>query len=199
MVMNLLWIPSLNESNATTFLRDLCKFMPKGKKFFNVRSERRLKESISTVHIFADGIIKSRIIDERSEDRHNLLSLFIGIPENNHSSDFLRDIVISIIIAGRDTTSSALKWFSWLLSSKLYVEHAILNELEMIRVRNGKPPRHAIFAHGDFEGDVAIPSRTGRLEGMSKRRLVGRYGRGEGVVGYIPCLRDGADGEDMGE
>ncbi|KAM1186694.1 hypothetical protein ACFX1Q_016593 [Malus domestica] len=101
-------------------------------------SERRLKESISTVHIFADGIIKSRIIDERSEDRHNLLSLFIGIPENNHSSDFLRDIVISIIIAGRDTTSSALKWFSWLLSSKLYVEHAILNELEMIQVRNGK-------------------------------------------------------------
>ncbi|KAM1098487.1 hypothetical protein ACFX19_015990 [Malus domestica] len=128
---------ALRQSNKIAH-RHARYFMPKGKKFFNVRSERRLKESISTVHIFADGIIKSRIIDERSEDRHNLLSLFIGIPENNHSSDFLRDIVISIIIAGRDTTSSALKWFSWLLSSKLYVEHAILNELEMIRVRNGK-------------------------------------------------------------
>ncbi|KAM1238600.1 hypothetical protein ACFX2I_039288 [Malus domestica] len=114
------------------------RIMQQIKSFLNVGSERRLKDSISTVHNFADNIIKSRISDERSEDRPDLLSLFIGIPENNSSPEFLRDIVISIILAGRDTTSSALTWFFWLLSSRPHVERAILKELETIRVRNGK-------------------------------------------------------------
>ncbi|KAM1098490.1 hypothetical protein ACFX19_015992 [Malus domestica] len=114
------------------------QFMLKIKKFFNFGSEWRLKQSISTVHSFACKIIKSRISDEQLEDHQDLLSLFIGIPENTNSSNFLRDIVISIILAGRDTTSSALTWFFWLLSSRPHVERAILNELEMIRVRNGK-------------------------------------------------------------
>ncbi|TQD85658.1 hypothetical protein C1H46_028832 [Malus baccata] len=64
------------------------QFMLKVKKIFNVGSERRLKESISTVHNFADGIIKSRISDERSEDHHDLLSLFIGIPKKQPIIEF---------------------------------------------------------------------------------------------------------------
>ncbi|KAK6125184.1 hypothetical protein DH2020_041070 [Rehmannia glutinosa] len=39
---------------------------------------------------------------------------------------------------GRDTTSSALSWFFWLLSSKPEVELKILQELENIRLQNGK-------------------------------------------------------------
>ncbi|KAM0982902.1 hypothetical protein ACFXTH_015754 [Malus domestica] len=109
------------------------QFMLKIKTFFNVGSERRLKKSISTVHSFAGKIIKSRISDERSNNRYDLLSLFIGIPKNTNSPNFLRDIVISIILASRDSTSSALTWFFWLLSSRPHVERAILKELEMIR------------------------------------------------------------------
>ncbi|KAL6177898.1 hypothetical protein ACLB2K_049419 [Fragaria x ananassa] len=107
------------------------------KKFFNIGSERKLKDSIATVHNFADDIIRSRMENNSHEQHEDLLSRFIG-NDNNNSPEFLRDIIISMILAGRDTTSSALSWFFWILSSRPNVQHNILNELETIRARNGK-------------------------------------------------------------
>ncbi|KAG8372169.1 hypothetical protein BUALT_Bualt12G0038500 [Buddleja alternifolia] len=109
------------------------------KKFFNIGSEKKLRESISTVHQFADKIIRTRM-EENAEMKkdEDLLSRFIGTGDNINSAESLRDIVISFILAGRDTTSSALSWFFWLLSSNLSVEERILQELEKIRVENGK-------------------------------------------------------------
>ncbi|GMN66888.1 hypothetical protein TIFTF001_035951 [Ficus carica] len=106
------------------------------KKFLNVGSERRLKESIATVHQFADDIIRSRMESKMQNSEEDLLSRFIGCDEA--SPEFLRDMIISFILAGRDTTSSALTWFFWILSSRPDIEQKILNELETIRARNGK-------------------------------------------------------------
>ncbi|KAF8403713.1 hypothetical protein HHK36_011817 [Tetracentron sinense] len=111
-------------------------FLWRIKKLLNIGSERRLKESISTVHDFAEKIIRSRIEENTGEKDTDLLSRFIANDEN--SMEFLRDIVISFILAGRDTTSSALTWFFWLLSSRPDVERNILNELKSIRTRYGK-------------------------------------------------------------
>nr|QLL91377.1 CYP94A1 [Gynostemma pentaphyllum] len=108
----------------------------KMKKYLNVGSERRLKESIATVHEFADNIIRSRMEEKTQKQDQDLLSRFMGNQEN--SSEFLRDIIISFILAGRDTTSSALTWFFWILSSRPDVEHKILTELELIRSRHQK-------------------------------------------------------------
>lgn len=105
------------------------------KKFLNVGSERRLRDAIRTVHGFADTIIQSRL-DQKGEKEADLLSRFVADEES--SPEFLRDIVISFILAGRDTTSSALSSFFWLLSSKPEVEQNILEELKKIRVHSGK-------------------------------------------------------------
>lgn len=108
------------------------------KKYLNLGSEKQLRKSIATVHEFADKIIKSRL-EKRGENKHNeedLLSRFIAKEEN--SAEFLRDIVISFILAGRDTTSSALSWFIWLLSFHPEVEERILQELQMIRKQSCK-------------------------------------------------------------
>lgn len=43
---------------------------------------------------------------------------------------FLRDIIISFVLAGRDTSSAALTWFFWLLSSNPRVEGKIYAEIE---------------------------------------------------------------------
>ncbi|KAA8518749.1 hypothetical protein F0562_016477 [Nyssa sinensis] len=106
------------------------------KKHFNMGSEGRLQKSIATVHEFADKIIRSRMEERDEKKEEDLLSRFIGT--DNSSPEFLRDIVISFILAGRDTTSSALTWFFWLLSSNPDVEKNILLELKTIRARNGK-------------------------------------------------------------
>ncbi|CAA7060495.1 unnamed protein product [Microthlaspi erraticum] len=106
------------------------------KKKLNIGSERVLRESIVTVHKFADEIVRHRIDQGRKSDE-DLLSRFINIEEMN-SPEILRDIVISFILAGRDTTSSALSWFFWLLSKHPQVENKIIQELNSIRARTGK-------------------------------------------------------------
>ncbi|KAI8559343.1 hypothetical protein RHMOL_Rhmol04G0165300 [Rhododendron molle] len=106
------------------------------KKYFNMGSEHKLMKSIATVHEFADKIIESRM-EEKSENKdEDLLSRFIGTDQM--STELLRDVVISFILAGRDTTSSALTWFFWVLASNPEVEKKILNELETIRNCNVK-------------------------------------------------------------
>lgn len=107
------------------------------KKFLNMGSERKLRKSIQIVHQFADEIILSRIEQRVEKTGEDLLSRFMGTTDE-YSPTYLRDIVISFILAGRDTTSSALTWFFWLLSSRPEVEHNILKELEKIRLKSGQ-------------------------------------------------------------
>ncbi|XP_062109809.1 cytochrome P450 CYP94D108-like [Humulus lupulus] len=102
------------------------------KRFLNVGSEKRLKQLIATVHKFADSIIKSR--KDEKNTKGDLLSRFIG-DDGLNSPEFLRDIVTNIIIAGRDTTTAALSWFFWLISSRPEIQQNILKELELIRAR----------------------------------------------------------------
>lgn len=45
---------------------------------------------------------------------------------------FLKDMIMNLMIAGRDTTSSALTWFIWLVSTHPVVETLIMNELKSI-------------------------------------------------------------------
>ncbi|KAK8671486.1 hypothetical protein V6N13_038081 [Hibiscus sabdariffa] len=111
-------------------------FLWKIGRIFNIGSERNLKKSIETVHEFADNIIKARLQSKNKTKDEDLLSMFIRNDDN--SPQFLRDIIISFILASRDTTSSALTWFFWLLSLNPNVERNILNELEMIRTQNRK-------------------------------------------------------------
>ncbi|XWS74667.1 hypothetical protein CRYUN_Cryun01aG0017600 [Craigia yunnanensis] len=111
-------------------------FLFKIKKIFNMGSERSLKHSIKIVHEFADNIIKTRLEAKAENQDEDLLSRFIRNDDN--SPQFLRDIIISFILAGRDTTSSALSWFFWLIALNPNVERNILKELELIRQQNGK-------------------------------------------------------------
>ncbi|CAM6061864.1 unnamed protein product [Sphagnum tenellum] len=54
-----------------------------------------------------------------------------------YSDVFLRDIVISFLLAGRDTSSSGLSWLFWLLSRHRRVVDAIRAEIrEVVKSRN---------------------------------------------------------------
>ncbi|KAL5725129.1 hypothetical protein ACHQM5_008309 [Ranunculus cassubicifolius] len=110
-------------------------------KFLNIGSEKRLKKYIGVVHKFAERIIDARIQENgKIQEKADLLSRFISANDENlpNSKEFLRDIVISFILAGRDTTSAGLSWFFWLLSSRPKIEKKILEELKAIRNSNGK-------------------------------------------------------------
>uniref|UniRef100_A0A0D9V6V3 Cytochrome P450 n=1 Tax=Leersia perrieri TaxID=77586 RepID=A0A0D9V6V3_9ORYZ len=107
------------------------------KKFFNMEPEKRMREALTTIN----GYVK-RIVRERRERRKaglersdDFLSRFAAGSE--HSEESLCDVVTNFILAGRDTTSSALTWFFWLLSSRPDVEDKIVREIRALRQLSG--------------------------------------------------------------
>ena len=127
------------------------------KRFFDIGSERKLRQSLATIDSFAFDLIRTRREELLAGGGHNhnqaksdLLSRFIKIADDvvespeikqrieqdprskhqNPSDLFLRDIVISFILAGRDTSACGLTWFFWILSSNPRVEAKICNEIQ---------------------------------------------------------------------
>ncbi|XP_022738199.1 cytochrome P450 94B3-like [Durio zibethinus] len=96
------------------------------KRALNIGSEKKLKEAIQLVHGCVLEIIqnKKRAIEAETED---LLSRLLSA---GHDDEVVRDMVISFIMAGRDTMSSALTWLFWLLSKHQNAEQMMVKEIE---------------------------------------------------------------------
>ncbi|TKW07702.1 hypothetical protein SEVIR_7G324500v4 [Setaria viridis] len=106
------------------------------KKWLNIGTERRLKKAISDIHAFAMDIVRARRQSASLDDaRDDVLSRFVA--SDDHSDEALRDIVLSFLIAGRETTSSALTWFFWLVSSRPDVVSRIADEVRAVRESTG--------------------------------------------------------------
>lgn len=101
------------------------------KKLLNIGSKKRLRIAVSEVQEFSKKIIREKkheLREKASLDSVDLLSRFLS---SGHSDEnFVTDIVISFILAGRDTTSSALTWYLWLLSKNPHVESEVLKEIK---------------------------------------------------------------------
>ncbi|KAI5672876.1 hypothetical protein M9H77_13240 [Catharanthus roseus] len=115
-------------------------------RFFNIGEERKYKEAWAIL----DHVICKYISMKREELRKNSVESGHG-DEGNEAVDlltsyinegkamelpiddnFLRDTILNLMIAGRDTTSSALTWFFWLLSKNANVEMKIRDELNSV-------------------------------------------------------------------
>lgn len=103
------------------------------KKVFDVGSERRMRESMAIVKdYFAESLSQSKKTDAKKNiEKRDFLSQFAKHGE--WSNELLRDILINFVVAGRDTTPSALTWFFWVISSRPDVVGKILEELRLIR------------------------------------------------------------------
>lgn len=109
--------------------RALASWMWKVKRFLNVGSERKLKEAVDVVHRNVNEIIRERReqMDGSESDNHrDLLSRFISA---GHPDDLVRDMVISFLMAGRDTTSAAMTWLFWLLRKHPDIEKEVLKDV----------------------------------------------------------------------
>ncbi|KAJ6288978.1 hypothetical protein OIU76_024877 [Salix suchowensis] len=102
--------------------------------------EQKLKEARRTLdRMVAEYISRKReelskkTITVEDEDGVDLLTSYMSLPEilglKTHDK-FLRDTIVNFFLAGRDTTSSALTWFFWLVSQNPQVESRIREELK---------------------------------------------------------------------
>lgn len=125
------------------------------KKLFNFGSEKKLRRSLRTVDAFVFDIIETRRQELAAgvcKHDSDLLSTCIKLadelvqsPPIKHrleedprcksipvSDLFLRDFMVTAILAGRDTSACGLSWFFWLLSWNRIVEDKILHEIQSI-------------------------------------------------------------------
>ena len=93
-------------------------------------------KDVEIVNKTAYDIIRARRAEEAqkgrslSEDRTDILSLFMGLSGDDEQTDEqIRDMVVSFIIAGRDTTASTLTWLFYELSKNQSIESKIIEEL----------------------------------------------------------------------
>lgn len=105
--------------------------MWKIKRALNIGSENKLKQAVNVVHDSVLDIIQKKKKLNSEEDQgksesHDLLSRLLSA---GHNEDVIRDMVISFIMAGRDTTSAAMTWLFWLLSIHPHAEKEIVDEV----------------------------------------------------------------------
>ncbi|URE24510.1 Cytochrome P450 [Musa troglodytarum] len=98
------------------FGTDPASLRPGSGRFLNVGSERKLRNVMKTIDEYAMNIIELK--EQQGTKKLDLLS-----------RKFLRDIVISFILAGKDTTSAGLTWFFWLLAVHPRSEQRIYEEI----------------------------------------------------------------------
>lgn len=105
----------------------------KAKKLFNLGAEKKLKEAIKLVHDSVSEIVKTkkRVLENDREGKleSDLLSRLLLA---GHGEEVVRDMVISFIMAGRDTTSAAMTWLFWLLSKHRNSEKMIVKEVKSL-------------------------------------------------------------------
>ncbi|MED6109998.1 hypothetical protein PIB30_038808 [Stylosanthes scabra] len=121
------------------------------KKLLCIGSEKRLKESLKVVDDYMNVVVSNR--DKSSSD--DLISRFTKKRDgdgNLFSTAALQRIALNFVLAGRDTSSVALSWFFYLVSSHPHVEDRILHELtEVLSASRGPDPRRWTEDAIDFE------------------------------------------------
>ncbi|MED6182667.1 hypothetical protein PIB30_030868, partial [Stylosanthes scabra] len=121
-------------------------------KWLQIGEERKMSEACKVFDQFIYSCIaskkeelskynKSSQIDESQVD---LLSVLMTMRKEEskkgqtliHDDKFLRDSTFNIFVAGRDTLTSALTWFFWLVAKNPLVESKILDEIKKNFVAN---------------------------------------------------------------
>lgn len=111
-------------------------------KWLGVGKEKKLSEAWQTLDEFIAKYISMKREDiskgtkcDNSGEGIDLLTSYMNENENEvdglkFNDKFLRDTILNFMIAGRDTTSSALTWFIWLISNNALVEKKIREEIQ---------------------------------------------------------------------
>ncbi|KAI4364201.1 hypothetical protein MLD38_020327 [Melastoma candidum] len=101
----------------------------KMKRFLNLGSEKKLKEAIDVINILAMEVIRQkRRIGVAGQNRDLLSRFMLTVNEDA----YLRDIIISFLLAGRDTVASALTCFFWLLAQHPSIGARICSEADQV-------------------------------------------------------------------
>jgi cytochrome P450 len=190
-----------------TWVRRLTKVLDVGKS-------RRLREAVDVIDAYATSVVESKEARQRNglgEDGDpDLLSRFTAAMDEDQDGGselgamfptpaskrrFLRDVVVSFVLAGKDTTSSALTWLFWLLAANPRCERRVHEEARRGGVKGTMHYLHAALAEAmrlyppvPFNGrvaaaDDALPSGAAVRAGWHSNYSAYAMGRMETLWG----------------
>lgn len=103
------------------------------KRLLGIGSEKKLKDAMKQIHAFVDKIIHNKekeIVNEKG-GTSTIKDLLSRLILDGHDKEVIRDMVISFIMAGRDTTSAVMTWLFWLLSCHPEIQSDVVKEISM--------------------------------------------------------------------
>lgn len=103
------------------------------KRWLGVGSERELKQAVDEVHSSIARLIRDRaerIVETGDRSAGSQSDLLSRLASAGYGEELIRDMVISFIMAGRDTTSAAMTWLFWMLSRSQEVERELIGEVD---------------------------------------------------------------------
>nr|CAB3485492.1 unnamed protein product [Digitaria exilis] len=117
----------------------------KAKRLLNISSEAAMKRSLRTINDFIYAVI-DRKIEQMGKDqqefatKEDILSRFLLEREQDpdcFDNKYLRDIILSFVTAGRDTTAGTLSWFLYVLCRNEAVQDRIVEEVRAATAAGG--------------------------------------------------------------
>ncbi|CAK8560975.1 unnamed protein product [Lathyrus sativus] len=130
-----IFMKAFNDSNAFVFRRYLDPLW-KLKRFLNIGSEASLKKNIKIIDDFVHSIIKTKrkllSVQNDFSDKEDILSRFLVESRkdpSNMTDQYLRDIILNFMIAGKDTSANTLSWFFYMLCKNPIIQEKVAQEV----------------------------------------------------------------------
>ncbi|XP_016537997.2 cytochrome P450 704C1 isoform X3 [Capsicum annuum] len=138
------FIKAFDDSNELTYWRYVDPFW-KLKRYFNIGSEFLLKKNIKFIREFVDELIKTRRkqleMKQDFTDKEDILSRFLVESKKDPekmTDQYLRDIILNFMLAGKDSTANTLSWFFYVLCKNPLIQVKIVEEIREVIGKNMK-------------------------------------------------------------
>ncbi|KAK7316476.1 hypothetical protein VNO77_35534 [Canavalia gladiata] len=157
---------AFNEAEESIFYRHIIPESAwKLQKWFQIGHEKKLTQACQIFDEFLYACIASKREelskhnDNETVETHQVDLLSALMKEEKakaHDDKFLRDAVFNLFVAGRDTITSALTWFFWLVATNPLVEAKILEEIKhnfggkehKVGVLSAEALKKMVYLHG---------------------------------------------------
>lgn len=152
---------------AVLYRHILPEFMWKFERWLQIGKEKKLSAAAETIDKFINHCVTLKTeelqrmakLGENMDDHHDLLTSYImELDENTSVFDkSLRDKLLNLLFAGRDTVSAALTWLFWLIATNPFEEYKIHKEVVTLlnkkgdgnwKVLNKEELRSMVYLHG---------------------------------------------------
>ncbi|KAK1418730.1 hypothetical protein QVD17_27876 [Tagetes erecta] len=131
------FIKAFDDSNAFIFWRYVDPLW-KLKRFLNIGCEAALRNNIRLINNFVLSLISQRReqleTNQHCNEKEDILSRFLieSKKDARMNDQYLMDIILNFLLAGKDSTANTLSWFFYMLCKNPLVQEKVVSEIEKV-------------------------------------------------------------------